>query len=269
MKCNQFNPVFRAGLSFLMVTGITSAALASEVTSDPLTAGEVFKQARSNYAAMSTYSDQGQVVRTIDGITTITPFTIQLARPDFYLVRWQPNSGSSSFAADDAAQAVWSLGAGHFLETGYGPQSEDFLGLSLKESACYSGGASENVPVIFFNLESDNELHYSTYDEQQQPDENVGSINCYVFTRQSGGTTRTLWIGKQDFLIRQIRTVISAEEMLATAEKFTGETPRTAAFFHELTITEIHTHIQVNRPFSRSEFIPSITQFTPDYPGDN
>jgi hypothetical protein len=269
MKCNQFNPVFRAGLSFLMLTGTATAVLASEVASDPLTAGEVFKHARTNYAAMSSYSDQGQVVRTIDGITTITPFTTQLARPEFYLVRWQPNSGSSSFAADAGAQAVWSLGAGHFLDAGYGLQSEDILRLALKESACYSGGASENVPVIFFNLESDNDLDYSTYDERQEPDENVGSINCYVFTRQSGGTTRTLWVGKRDFLIHQIRTVISAQEMLATAEKITGGRSRPAAFSHQLTVTEIHTHIEVNRQFSRSEFIPSITQFAPAYQGDN
>lgn len=252
-----------------MVTGTATAALASEVTSGPLTAGEVFNHARATYAAMSSYSDQGQVLRTIDGITTITPFTTQLARPEFYLVRWQPNSGSSSFVADAGAQAVWSLGAGHFLETGYGPQSEDILGLALKESACYSGGASENVPVIFFNLESDNELDYSTYDERQEPDENVGSINCYVFTRRSGGMTRTLWIGKRDFLIHQIRTVNSAQEMLATTEKITGERPRPAAFFHQLTTTEIHTHIEVNRPFSRSEFIPSVTQFAPAYQSDN
>jgi len=252
-----------------MVTGITTAALASEMASDPLTAGEVFKQARANYAAMSSYSDQGQVVRTIDGITTITPFTTQLARPEFYLVKWQPNSGSSSFATDAGAQAVWSIGAGHFLETGHGAQSEDILRIALKESACYSGGASENVPVIFFNLESDNELGYSTYDEQQEPDENVGPIDCYVFTRQSGGMTRTLWIGKQDFLVHQIRTVINAQEMLATAEKITGGGTRPAAFSHQLTVTEIHTHIEVNRPFSRSEFIPSTTQFVPDYAGDD
>ena len=261
--------MFRAGLSFLMVTGSVTAALASEVTSDPLTAGEVFKQARANYAAMSSYSDQGQVVRTIDGITTITPFTTQLARPEFYLVRWQPNSGSSSLAADAGAQAAWSIGAGHFLEAGYGLQSEDTLRLALKESACYSGDASENVPVIFFNLESDNELDYSTYDERQEPDGNAGSINCYVFSRQSGGMTRTLWIGKRDFLIHQIRTVISAQEMLATTEKITGERPRPAAFFHQLTATEIHTHIEVNRPFSRCEFIPSITQFAPAYQSDD
>jgi hypothetical protein len=269
MKAHQFNSVFRAGLSLLMVTGTATAALASEVTSDPLTAGEVFKQARANYAAMSSYNDQGQVVRTIDGITTITPFTTQLARPEFYLVRWQPNSGSSSFAADAGAQAVWSIGAGHFLETGYGAQSEDILRIALKESACYSGGASENIPVIFFNLESDNELDYSTYDERQEPDENVGPINCYVFTRQSGGTTRTLWIGKRDFLIHQIRTVVSAQEMLATAEKITGERPRPAAFYHQLTVMEIHTHIEMNRPLSRSEFVPSITQYVPAYQGDD
>jgi hypothetical protein len=57
--------------------------------------------------------------------------------------------------------------------------------------------------------------------------------------------------------------------MLATAEKITGGRPRPAAFSHQLTATEIHTHIEVNRPFSRSEFIPSIIQFTPDYQGDN
>jgi outer membrane lipoprotein-sorting protein len=269
MKSHQFNLVFRAGLPLLMVTGTAAAALANEMASDPLTAGEVFNHARTNYAAMSSYSDQGQVVRTSDGITTITPFTTQLARPEFYLVKWQPNSGSSSFAADAGAQAVWSIGAGHFLETGYGAQSEDILRIALKESACYSGGASENIPVIFFNLESDNELDYSTYDEQQEPDDNVGSIDCYVFTRQSGGVTRTLWIGKRDFLIHQIRTVISAQEMLATAEKITGGRPRPEAFSHQLTVTEIHTHIEVNRPFSRSEFIPSIIQFAPDYQGDN
>ena len=73
--------------------------------------------------------------------------------------------------------------------------------------------------------------------------ENVGAVSCYVFTKGVLGQTNTLWIGKQDFLIHQVRTIINMEAM-----------PGFAA-------TETHTNIVVNRKFTRSDFVPSFPLF--------
>jgi hypothetical protein len=143
------------------------------------------------------------------------------------------------------------------------------LNVALDEAAPSSGGASANIPVMFFAIESGNELERSVYDENQQQDDNVGSVDSYVFTRESQGLTKTLWIGKKDFLVHQVRTVISTEAMQAAMAKLTQERPRKIAFLQNLTSTETHTNIVVNKQYSRSEFIPSIEHFASSYKEDN
>jgi hypothetical protein len=138
----------------------------------------------------------------------------------------------------------------------------------LDKAASPSGGAAATIPMMFFNIEPGNELAHSVYEEHQQPDDQVGTVPCYVFTRQSQGLTRTLWIGKPDFLIHQARTVISAEAMQAATVKLTQGRPRMLAFLHAYTATETHTNIVVNKPIPNSMFMPSIQHFAADNEND-
>ena len=133
--------------------------------------------------------------------------------------------------------------------------------MALAGATGISGGAADTIPGIFFKLNWGNQFGDSVWSEKQQADEKVGDVDCYVFTSDSKGPTKTLWIGKQDFLIHQVRTVTSAEAMktvLAEAEK---RNPEMSALLHRFepqdnTSTETHGNIVVNQPFSNGDFVP-------------
>lgn len=261
MKHNKFKFAFGIGVASLLAIGVTTTVLSNEVTGDNLSPDQIFKKAQERYTSLVSYSDQGQIVTTVNNTTTTASFAIQLARPIYYLVEWQWNSGSAFATQNTSAQAVWSSGTGDFLETGYGPKNEGSLNIALDDASAFSGGASATVPMIFFNTESGNEFGRSVLEEHRQPDETVGKVDCYVFTRESQGQTKTLWIGKQDFLIHQVQTLISAKAMQAAMAKVAGAMPQETTFVYDFISTEIHTNIILNKEFSRSDFIPSISHF--------
>jgi hypothetical protein len=249
----------------LAISGVAMGVLASGVTDDSLSTGQIFKKAGESYASLITYSDEGKIVTTVDGTTSTTAFLTRLARPNFYLVEWQQNGDSAHSAQDFIAQAVWFSGAGDFLDTGNGPQNEGNPTVALEMAAPSSGGASTTIPMTFFKIPSGNALDDSGFGERRRPDEKVGAVDCYVFSSESQGRTKTLWIGKDDFLIHQVRTVISSEAMQSALVQITKETPQTTAFLHGFTSTETHTNIVINKPLARSDFIPAIPHFATPY----
>ena len=95
--------------------------------------------------------------------------------------------------------------------------------------------------------------------EKQQADEKVGDVDCYVFASESQGRTKTLWIGKQDFLIHQVRVVTSTETEAAMLTKAAKDHPQIIAGlatmgFNGVTSTETHTNIVVNPNLSAADF---------------
>jgi hypothetical protein len=98
--------------------------------------------------------------------------------------------------------------------------------------------------------------------DKQQADEKVGSIDCYVLTGESqSGETKTFWIGKQDFLIRKVQTVIGANAMQAAWNGVADGCPDMVAALHGFTSIETHTNIVLNQQFSRADFVPSFPLF--------
>jgi hypothetical protein len=269
MKYTKFKSAPGIGLAIILAGGAAAPVLAGDPTGGQLSTSQIFEKARQNYAALNTYSDQGQIVTTVNGTTTVTPFVIRLARPNFYLVEWQKDNGLSYTTPNTTAQMFWSSGAGDLLETGYGAQNEESRDIALDEASSFSGGASTTIPMTFFNTPSDSGLNEgldsSTFGERRQPDEKVGTVDCYVFSSESQGRTKTLWIGQQDFLIHRVRTVISPETAQADMAQVTEERPQMAAFLHDFTSTETHTNIVVNQPFKKSDFIPEVAYFALPY----
>jgi hypothetical protein len=249
----------------LAISVVTTGVLASDVTVDSLSTSQIFKKAGENYASLITYSDEGKIATTVDGTILTTTFMTRLARPNFYLVEWQQNGDSVYSSQNAIAQAVWCSGTGDFLETGNGAQDEGSPDVALDLAASYSDEASTTIPMTFFKIPSGNGLDDSVSGERRQPDEKVGPFDCYVFSSESQGRTRTLWIGKEDFLIHQVQTVISSEAMQAAVAQVMEETPETTAFLHGFTSTETHTNIVINKPLARSDFIPAIPHFAPRY----
>jgi outer membrane lipoprotein-sorting protein len=243
---------FGISTAIMLAGGPTTMILASDAAGDNLSPDEILKKAQQNYASLTSYSDEGKIVATMDGTATITSFGIRLARTNLYYIEWHRNSRSDS-TMDAGFQAVWSSSAGNFLERGLGPENEESRDIALAKANDLCSGAAATIPMTFFNTQSGNELNGAMFSEKRQTDEKIGDIDCYVFTSESQSETKTLWIGKRDFLIHQIRTVTSAEAMQAAAKW----DPEIMFDLHGFTSTETHTNIVVNKQLLPSDFVPS------------
>ena len=256
--------VFNICAAVLLASGATPVVLAGEAAGDDLLPAQIFTRVQENYASLESYSDEGCVATAMDGNTTIIAFTTRLARTNFYLIEWKQASESSYYVRNTSAQAVWSSGAGDFLQAECGVQPQGNHDLALANAATFSGDAAATIPWMFFNRqwgdrgESLDDLALS---EERQADEKVGNVSCYVFTGGSQGQTNTLWIGKQDFLVHQVRNVISTEAIQSVAAKNLKIGPELIPLLRGYTSTETHTNIVLNQPFSRSDFIPSFPLF--------
>ncbi len=258
-----YSALCRLCVAILLACSATSVVLADEATRDDLSPAQIFKKVQETYASLTSYSDEGRVVTAVDGDTTVTfiIFTTRLARTNFYLIEWNRTGESSSYTANISAQGVWSSGAGDFLQAECGVQLQIDREHALAHAAAFTGGATATIPRIFFPQQGDweEQLDDLALNEKRQADEKVGNINCYVFTRESQGQTNTFWIGKQDFLIHQVRTVISTEAMQAVAARGPID-PELIPTLHGFTSTETHINIVLNRKFSRSDSRPWATR---------
>ncbi len=259
-----YSALGRLCVALLLACSATSVILADEATRDDLSTTQIFKKVQETYASLTSYSDEGRVVTAMDGDTTLTfiIFTTRLARTNFYLIEWNRTGESSCYTTDTSAQGVWSSGAGDFLQAECGVQPQGNRELALANATAFSGGATATIPRIFFPQQGDweEQLDDLALSEKRQADGKVGDINCYVFTQESRGQTNTLWIGKQDYLIHQLRTVISTEAVQAAAARGSMGSELIPAL-HGYTWTETHINIVLNRKFSRSDFIPSFPLF--------
>jgi len=221
-----------------------------------VSSGEIFKNAQDKYAALTSYSDEGETVAIVNGTTITTTFSIKLARPNLYRIAWEQSTGSKG--------VVWSAGDGDFMMLGDdAAQKEEDQETALGSATGISGSATATIPGTFFNMNWGNQLGGSVADEKQQPDDKVGDVDCYVFTSElKKGVTKTLWIGKQDFLIHQVRIVTSAEALKAVLAEAEKNHPEILARLQQsgitgVTSTETHTNIVVNPTLSAADFAPA------------
>ena len=240
-----------------------AATLALSGGSEPdggLSTGEIFKKAQATYAALTSYSDDGKSVATLNGTTITDAFTIKLARPNLYRIDWQQSSVSAAYNSTTTTQAVWSAGSGDFLLNLRGGQTKyKDKETALSSATGISGGAAATVPGTFFKMNWGNQLGGPVADEKRQADEKVGDVDCFVFASELKERTKKIWIGKQDFLIHQVQNVTSAEAMKAVMDEAVKRNPQIAARmtkieYTENISTETHEHITVNPNFSPADF---------------
>jgi len=232
--------------------------LSSAQTGVDLPATEIFKKAREKYAGLTSYSDTGSTVSEINGTKLTTTFRVKLARPDLYLVEWE----QAVHPTYRNQGAVWSAGEGDFLRLGNGTSKQKTRELGLASATGVSGSAAATIPGTFFRMNWGNQLGGAVAQSQKQPDGKAGGVDCYVFRSESRGRTTTLYIGKQDFLIRQLRTVTSSEAMkdaLARAAKSHPEVSgsMTQSDPQGIVTTETHENIVVDQKFSKADFVPN------------
>jgi outer membrane lipoprotein-sorting protein len=241
--------------SILVACGAALLAVSCRQAADVLLPGEIFKRAQEKYASLTSYSDEGKSVGHFNGATITTSFAIRLARPNFYRIKWEQSTESTAGATKNKPQEVWSAGQGDFLDMlGNGGQKQASQELALAGATGISGGAAATIPGTFFNMNWGDQLGGLAANRKQLAGEKVGDVDCYVFTRELNGAVNTLWIGKQDFLIHQVRTVTSAEAVKANMEEAAKRNPAMILppqKFESITATETHTNIVLNQTFRR------------------
>ncbi|HEX5399294.1 MAG TPA: sigma-70 family RNA polymerase sigma factor, partial [Verrucomicrobiae bacterium] len=241
------------GTIALIAGGVATVALSQSGSGDKLTPAEIFQKSKDAYASLSSYSDDGKTVAVLNGMTFTTTFSIKLQRPNFYRIEWKQQV-SPDYANTGV---VWSDGKGNFLVMGNGPaQDEESQESALGGATGVSGSAAATIPGTFFKMNWGNQLGGSVTGQTPQADEKVDDVDCYVFTSELKGATKTLWIGKKDFLIYQVRTVSSTEVVKAAldqAAKVTGVHPQNVPQ-GGITSTETHFNIMVNKKFQPSDF---------------
>jgi len=240
---------------------------AGEAACDDLLPAQIFRNVQQKYASLASYRDEGCVaVTSIDG-NSIINFTTKLARPGYYRIEWARSSEATSFPSIASPEAAWSSCAyNHFL-TGGKVRTEYNRDIALTHATAPSSGAAATIPQMFFKGQWGD--RGEQFDDvvlcaKRQTDENVGHIDCYVFTRTSSGWTITLWIGKPDFLIHQVQTIISTGAMRAAVAGLMGD-PEQMRALHGFTFTQTHTNIVLNQQFSCSDFVPSFPLFGSAY----
>jgi outer membrane lipoprotein-sorting protein len=248
------------GLAAVLTGGVAMVAVSQTGGPDKPSVQEIIKQSQAAYAALTSYSDGGQTVSSI-GSTAVPShhFSIKLARPDLYRVEWIQDMGGISLTG-----LVWSAGDGNFLKMTQASKPTPYSNMegTLSAGTGISGGASGSIPGTFFKLNWGNQLGVTTQTAKRKPDEKIGEVDCYVLTQSKAGRTTTWWIGKPDFLIRQIEQDTSAEvlkTMLAAQAKIHPELNANLQAAHvsgDVKSVETHTNIVLNQSLAKTDFAP-------------
>ena len=253
---------FAVGVSTaaILTGGVATVALSSNVSSDGPPVSEIIKKSQDAYAALTSYSDEGTVVATVGETEITTAFKIKLARPDLYRVEWEQVAATAGFASARNTQLVWSEGKGDFLKMGGAPTKYDSKDQVLAAASGVSSGAASSVPGAFFKMNRA-ELGAAAANATKQRDEKVEGADCYVIASELKGAVKTLWIGKGDLLIHQVRTVTSAAAMRDALDKAAERNPEVSARMAKMepkgtTIIQTHAKIVVNAPLVPADFAP-------------
>jgi RNA polymerase sigma factor (sigma-70 family) len=248
---------FAAGVGAIAVLagGAATVAISQTSSSASLSVQEIANRSQQAYAALTSYSDEGKTANNV-GSQTVAPhiFSIKMARPDLYRIAWEQNGGFYMQTG-----IVWSAGSGNFTvmsATGYRTNTSMENGLSSAMGV--SGGASGSLPGAFFNLNLGT-LKTILQLATREADETVAGVDCYVLTGEFGQRKQTVWIGKQDYLVRQIKNITSAEALKKVMEdqrKKHPELPLPTSVAGDIQSIETHSNIVVNQQIPAADFAP-------------
>lgn len=280
-----------AGAGALILGGAVTVAVSQAGGASPLTAREIAQQSQAAYAALTSYDDQGRTVAELAGNTVEYAFSLRLQRPNLYRVAW--TNTVKSFSQMTSLGTVWGNGNENYLAMNSAkPQKQRSLAETLAAAKGVSGSASATIPGTFFNQRWGNAINVNDPTLKKSGEEMAGGVDCLVLTSstdpaklpngagQIGKVTKTIWVGQQDHLIHQVRTVVENASLAmpemsdAKITKMLAENqPATPAAIaavraklkaastltagpHKIVFTETHENIEVNRSFSAADFAP-------------
>jgi hypothetical protein len=229
------------------------SASITDVLSD-YSADEVLQRSKNAYTSLTSYSDEGVLTLNWPGLITTSQFSARMSRPDLYRVLWMsPNH----------EEVVWSAGAGDFIRrqgSSVEDEEEEFRARGIKDEGTIKKLSKENVlsgpdcvtllPGIFFDVLSRNPLRPAP-DEKSLPGEKIAGVDCYVVEGSwLPKYDLTIWIGKLDFLIRQIRTVRTRGNESTAANQPWLTSPA------KIVSIETHGKLIINRKYTPKDFLP-------------
>jgi hypothetical protein len=289
--------VMRAALSLtagILVVACSACSPSQKISAaDRIFAADVFKKSRDAYASLSSYCDEGTYFH--EGIVTIdqassqaVTFRTKMSRPDSYRISW-------TYLGENV---LWCAGEDDFrFEESVGPRALDWEkrnadphvqfitnNLKLKNKSpdqIKIFSKTDNlakspvvVPEIFFGIPLrdqhrmfSNPLDVFPDDEHRLPDGKISGVDCYVFiSAWYPKSSLTIWIGKSDFLIRQIKILkpgeagpVSALALKKVDDEFLKElleSPMGSEVYPDNGVTvETHSNITVNQKFSPADFL--------------
>jgi RNA polymerase sigma factor (sigma-70 family) len=199
-------------------------AVIPAAANDQLSPSNILINVRLAYANLSTYRDTGWTVHNYGTFSRTNTFTEILGTRTCYRVDVitdaHPFSDTNRYFSDglDGYQQLLSSTVFYHRD------------LASNLASVYDETA---LPAIYFRLNWGNVMEPfgrgSRADVVRKPDESVGSVDCYVIANTATNYPVTLWVGKQDFLIRRCR---------------------------HLSRLETHENISTNETFSREDYIP-------------
>jgi len=152
MMYSKLKLALYVGAAILLAGGATTVVLSGDGTGANLPPAAIVQNAQEKYASLTSYSDEGESVAIVNGTTITTTFTVKLARPSLYRIQWQHNSQSALAANTTKTQAVWSAGAGDFMDLGTGPTKQAAREEALGGATGISGNAAATIPGTFFKM---------------------------------------------------------------------------------------------------------------------
>jgi len=307
----------RLGVATLLADSAATVAF-PQTNGGELTAQDIAAKTRAAYAALSSYSDTGTVESEIASQTLTLTFSTRLQRPNQYRIDWTQNymglqgkvwsDGSGDYLQVDAGSpanpiALAAISAAG-LQNGPNPQKMPDRRAALAGAAALSSSAAATIPGAFFNQNCGDVFIYPAiagrYPLKKEQDGKAGGVDCYVVSAEMdlskvpdagkpGTVSATLWIGKQDFLVRQTRTryvekvddnallsdqtidaaskqTLVMQNQPATPDAIAAMRPRMkammkqmqgtlkASFANGILMTQTHENISVNQKFSTSDF---------------
>lgn len=261
-------------ISIAILFNISIATVAFSQTNDGsnLTPQEIVKKTLDAYAALSSYSDTGTTVKSeAGGQATTTTFSLRLQRPNLFRVLWTQTSGNLTNTGRWWSDGNTNFGenSSYLLGGAVGQETNDeptimWLPFALSDERTESWLASL-IPEIFFaeifrSIEQDNILtQITSYPTNTTlSDGKIGNIDCHVVSItfnavnfpnfHTGRTIARLWIGKQDYLLRQIQSTHEAPQMQIS------NVPIARVKSREMVLTQTHENISLNQKFSVADF---------------
>lgn len=272
------------GAVLLLAVGIAVISMTASETANGtnLTPQEIVNKSQIAYAALSSYNGTGRSITKQGNQIETIDFSIRLQRPNLYRIEWSQSqvvgsfSKNTSMTSNSGKEIIWSSGSGDFVAmppSGKPNQKRD-MPTNLGFVRGVSGEASTAIPGAFFGLTwpgyGDSVLNPTNSTLQKLKDEFVGGVDCYVILSGRAGR-KTLWIGKQDYLIRQFRTIHQVYNAPRSDSELTNilvsqKLPVTAQAIASLRaglrqiqnvtvdFTQTHESISVNQKFSPADF---------------